>query len=460
MGKSSRSRRSTKREVQVLDFSNWINENLASFDHRDYENESSVQLLLRVARHWMKPECKNFFYFADKLCRGSKRSTFRMTYSNVLLENVLDAMDNGNVTMAAAKVWLMSFGLLMQQEMSSLIDIIHVVEKNARAKTSSTHDGEWLLKINQTLFVNNCLQAEVAFKRFWITVVNKSGGEKMELFINITCRIKVLMTLFESHAAQGMVNFSSRCYRIVHRGRSIFLSDGGDEKRLHELGVQDKDVIIIVEINNRNHTAKIDQSGTPNEISAAKNVRSKSDIMPRPKRVSCRKSSTSYETVIPDRVRHSGLLTRVFEEADYIFTKRRLYLASLAIKKCNPKTRQKTNKILTPTSHNISTESTAGKPGRVYFPITVGDHNYLYRSSKEEKLAHPKTRQTVDLHGCTKSQAIEKLNKSLPKWIEFANRSHPYTVNVDVICGGGKQLLSEAVEQWIRESRHVANRFA
>ena len=29
----------------------------------------------------------------------------------------------------------------MQQEMSSLIDIIHVVEKNARAKTSSTHDG-------------------------------------------------------------------------------------------------------------------------------------------------------------------------------------------------------------------------------------------------------------------------------------------------------------------------------
>ena len=99
MGKSSRSRRSTKREVQVLDFSNWINENLASFDHRDYENDSSVDLLLRVARHWMKPECKNFFYFADKLCRGSKRSTFRMTYSNVLLENVLDAMDNGNVTM-------------------------------------------------------------------------------------------------------------------------------------------------------------------------------------------------------------------------------------------------------------------------------------------------------------------------------------------------------------------------
>ena len=319
--------------------------------------------------------------------------------------------------------------------------------------------GEWLLKINQTLFVNNCLQAEVAFKRFWITVVNKSGGEKMELFINITCRIKVLMTLFESHAAQGMVNFSSRCYRIVHRGRSIFLSDGGDEKRLHELGVQDKDVIIIVEINNRNHTAKIDQSGTPNEISAAKNVRSKSDIMPRPKRVSCRKSSTSYEIAIPDRVRHSGLLTRVFQEAEPKFTKRRLYLASLAIKKCNPKTRQKTNQILTPTSHNISTESTCGKPGRVYFPITVGDHNYLYRSSKVEKNC-PKTRQIVDLHGCTKSQAIEKLNKSLPKWIEFANRSHPYTVNVDVICGGGKQLLSEAVEQWIRESRHVANRFA
>ena len=96
MGKSSRSKRNTKREVQVLDFNTWVNENLASFDYRD-ENDGSLDLLLQVARHWMKPECKQFFYFADQLCRGSKRSTFRMTYSNVLLDNVLHAMDNGNV---------------------------------------------------------------------------------------------------------------------------------------------------------------------------------------------------------------------------------------------------------------------------------------------------------------------------------------------------------------------------
>ena len=377
----------------------------------------------------------------------------------------------------------------MQQEMSSLIDIIHVVERNARSK-SSTHDSictalqsetpylvlcfyfvknraricEWLLKINQTLFVNNCLQADLAFKRFWISVVNKTGGEKMELFINITCRIKVLMTLFESHSAQGLVHFSPRCYRIVHRGRSIFLSDGGDERRLHELGVQDKDVIIIVEINARNDTAIIERSSTPNDNSAVTNVRSKkTDIRLRPKRVSCRKSNKSYEIAIPDRVHHSGLLTRVFEEAESIFAERRVRLANLAIKKCNAKTRQsfaKTNMLVRPTPHNISTEGMGGKAGRVHFPIIVGEPTFLYRSSKVHKNKVNSRCLTVDLHGSTKLQAIDKLDKLLPNWIDSAMKSHPYTTFVDVVCGGGNQLLSEAVEKWIKEKSHVANRFA
>ena len=33
-----------------------------------------------------------------------------------------------------------------------------------------------------------------------------------------------------------------------------------------------------------------------------------------------------------------------------------------------------------------------------------------------------------------------------------------FAMPVDIICGGGHQILSEVVEQWIRTNRKVANR--
>jgi hypothetical protein len=40
-----------------------------------------------------------------------------------------------------------------------------------------------------------------------------------------------------------------------------------------------------------------------------------------------------------------------------------------------------------------------------------------------------------------------------------AMKEYPWTLAVNIIVGGGAQLVSEAVEHWIREQRHVAKRF-
>jgi hypothetical protein len=38
-------------------------------------------------------------------------------------------------------------------------------------------------------------------------------------------------------------------------------------------------------------------------------------------------------------------------------------------------------------------------------------------------------------------------------------KEHPYTLPVNIITGGGSQIVADAVEHWIRENRNVANRF-
>ena len=66
---------------------------------------------------------------------------------------------------------------------------------------------------------------------------------------------------------------------------------------------------------------------------------------------------------------------------------------------------------------------------------------------------------TLDLHGMSKLQALELLDERLPVWVEQAMKGdHPFVLAADSICGGGSQLLSEVVANWIRAKPQVANR--
>jgi DNA-nicking Smr family endonuclease len=105
--------------------------------------------------------------------------------------------------------------------------------------------------------------------------------------------------------------------------------------------------------------------------------------------------------------------------------------------------------------HSCSLE---GKAGKKCFPVLIGHEEYLYKSSKASKLSQVPPR-SLDLHGCSRDEAIVKLSISLSKWLDAAMNEHPYTLPVNIITGGGCQIISDTVEHWIRENRNVANRF-
>ena len=65
----------------------------------------------------------------------------------------------------------------------------------------------------------------------------------------------------------------------------------------------------------------------------------------------------------------------------------------------------------------------------------------------------------IDLHGLSQGEALNKLEESLPTWVETAMKGeYPWVIAVDIICGGGNQILSEVVGEWIKANRQVANR--
>jgi DNA-nicking Smr family endonuclease len=153
------------------------------------------------------------------------------------------------------------------------------------------------------------------------------------------------------------------------------------------------------------------------------------------------------------RLEHSNRLCLIFEE------ERRQHLNDLAIKKSAPKQKSscKVKKQVDESEvvyHNTSCESKAGK---TFFPVLIGHEEYLYKSSKASKLSQVSPL-SLDLHGCTRDEALFKLSSSLPDWLDAAVKEHPYTLPVNIIAGGGSQIVADAVQHWIRES-NVANRF-
>ena len=64
----------------------------------------------------------------------------------------------------------------------------------------------------------------------------------------------------------------------------------------------------------------------------------------------------------------------------------------------------------------------------------------------------------IDLHGLTKDEALNKLDNNLPKWVDTAMKGeHPFVIPLKIVCGGGNQILSEAVESWIKQNDQVSN---
>eukprot|EP00985_Skeletonema_marinoi_P024498 scaffold17067_cov137-Skeletonema_marinoi.AAC.2 len=165
---------------------------------------------------------------------------------------------------------------------------------------------------------------------------------------------------------------------------------------------------------------------------------------------------------------HSKAMNGVLEEMQPKLDSIRKQITSLSLHRTPPKKKKLySNSKASVEKENLRNnmsfvEHSAAKAGKTAYPVLVsGEVSNIFKTSKQrrKKLSSRSDKIILDLHGMTKQHALELLEKSLPTWIDQAMKGdHPYVLPVDIICGGGSQLLSEVVANWIRNKPQVANR--
>ena len=101
-------------------------------------------------------------------------------------------------------------------------------------------------------------------------------------------------------------------------------------------------------------------------------------------------------------------------------------------------------------------EGKGSKAGVPFYAVHVGATENLYKTQKPALAGRDKPI-SIDLHGRTMEEALSDLDSKLPEWINIAMRgAHPFMIRVVIVCGGGNQILSEAVEGWIKGNENVA----
>jgi hypothetical protein len=102
-----------------------------------------------------------------------------------------------------------------------------------------------------------------------------------------------------------------------------------------------------------------------------------------------------------------------------------------------------------------------GKAGRSNFIVQVGEVQNLYKTTKSSALSLRQSRSsvpTLDLHSCTREEAIARLNESLEEWVDIAMKGYdPFVITAVIVCGCGSQVLSETVQGWIKSTSQVRN---
>ena len=182
-----------------------------------------------------------------------------------------------------------------------------------------------------------------------------------------------------------------------------------------------------------------------------------------------KKKTKSVQPIVfvPEEVKLRKLwmdsINRVHEEAESTFKEIRQRIEAENLKRTAPKEKKPSRKSkLSDQTENtfLATDIGGKKAGKSQFIINVGATEHLYKTTKLSAGSKQSSTKMpfVDLHGMSKAEALDMLNKRLPKWVDTANRGvYPWVIQVKIICGGGNQILSEAVAAWIREKKQVSN---
>ena len=237
-----------------------------------------------------------------------------------------------------------------------------------------------------------------------------------------------------------------------------YLATSGS-KTIHDIGLADGDNVEICQlIEIQVISSNIHQ---PTRIKKKPNrKRSKS------KRAVVDQVSSSSQEPDLDTLRevHSISMAPVFHELVPKLKVIREKINALSLKKERPKDRRVkrvgggkgTDTVSTTMDYIPKEDSLVGKAGKAVYPVLVGEASNLYKTRAilvSRKAFH------MDLHGCSRHEAMIMLSKGLDTWVQDAMKGeYPFVIPVDIICGKGNQSLSEVVAQFIRDSPHVANR--
>ena len=263
-------------------------------------------------------------------------------------------------------------------------------------------------------------------------------------------------------------------------GPAHYLLTSGD-KTLDELGFKDDDIFRLcftshirddlVFVSGKWYPRKSLASNYDDDEDRRKKKKSKGKANSRRK-----KSTRSNQSYLPyhktsvDSLReaHSKAMEPVLHELRPQLKVIRDKLAALSLQKSLPRSgrlhniAKRENENVSNASENASKEdSYCGKAGKSVYPVLVGEVTHLYKTLKLSlRKSKPFQRvTTLDLHGCSMDKALEMLHKGLHEWVEEAMKGeHPFVIPVNIICGGGNQILSEVVAQFIRDNPQVANR--
>ncbi|KAL9184574.1 hypothetical protein ACHAXT_012544 [Thalassiosira profunda] len=252
-------------------------------------------------------------------------------------------------------------------------------------------------------------------------------------------------------------NGSVKSLRVVHQGKTLFLSSAG-KKSLWELGIREGDQVVV--LGNKSEDTEVAAQPQPchkKMRKKAKKGRGKKQKRSKPAPAPLSKEQLEEK----HRQDHSLAMDPVFAALEPQLKQLRTELNNLSLKKSTPKVRgsksAKTESVTVETSLALPSDDSliGGKAGKVAHPILVGEPSNLYKTRK----TLGKVPIVLDLHGLTRDEALIRLNESLPFWVDTAMKGEdPWVIPVDIVCGGGSQILSETVQHWIRSNRQVANR--
>lgn len=292
-----------------------------------------------------------------------------------------------------------------------------------------------------------------------ITIVFSNGDERQEKRITPSTNLKTLLHEYAEGCGQPV-----RSLRFSLNGSTLFLSSLG-RKTAKDLNVTDLDEITVINI--QNLSLDTNPESAKHSKQSSKDKKKHSNIQK-----SHKKKKRGIEPILAlvdsdDKLKenHSVAMSKVFEEAEPMFKSIRQMLNNLTLERRKPKTKRshidrKRDNSVTSFACNPNTFGLGGKAGKSSYTVNVGQVDNLYKSSKRNSVNSKTSKQRIcfDLHGCTQDQAVERLDEALIDWVDTAMKGqYPWVIPVDIVCGGGNQILSETVETWIKSKTNVAN---